>query len=74
MQKEVYLLTHLIQGAYFNLHLSYTNMSRRPDFTEWEESRIKGCFLKLVLFALWTMRRNLALGILSSGSALTQES
>lgn len=35
MQREVYLFSHLIQYAYFNLHLlSYVNMSKRAVFIE----------------------------------------
>lgn len=63
MQREVYLFSHLIQYAYFNLHLlSYVNMSKRAVFIELEEYRIKGYISKLGLFATWIIRRNLALG------------
>ena len=70
--KEVNLCTHIIQYTYFNLHLvSYINMNKRPDLTEWEKSRIKGYIPKLGLFAIWIIRRNLALGILFSGFVLS---
>lgn len=64
------MCTHLIQYAYFNLHLlSYINMSQGPDSIEWKESGVKGCIPNLRLFAIRTIRRNSAFGILSSGCA-----
>lgn len=36
LNAEGSILVYTIGYAYFNLHhLSYVNMSKRPDFTEW---------------------------------------